>query len=397
VFPVSRSSLFVGPTAYLDFEVSETLFGILAAKQLTAAAQARAVAVTNDQMLEVAIAYVDLLEVYAELQIVEETYENARVMYNLTESYERAGKGAAADTARARTEVDLRESQYLAVQSRIAAVSARLAELLLLQPDLYLRPVEPALVPIAVVPEQAPLGELIAQALTNRPELAENQATIAAALERWRGAKLAPLVPNLRLSYAAGGFGGGLNSYFGDFDGRHDFAVTAFWELKNFGLGNLAMTRERLAQYAQTQFRQAQIEARVAAEVVAAFRVAYFRRQQLAAAQRAVEAARRSYQLNEARTRRAPEQGLPIELLQAIQALYNARRQYLQVVADYNRAQFQLYTALGSPPLCALDSAVRLPTTESTVPAGPGPTPPLPRPERLPDNAGEGFEMPMEK
>jgi outer membrane protein TolC len=96
------------------------------------------------------------------------------------------------------------------------------------------------------------------------------------------------------------------------------------------------------------------------AEVVAAFRVAYARRRALTAAQQAVEAARESYRLNEQRVRRAPEQGRPIELLQAVQALARARLDYLFTVADYNRAQFRLYTAMGNPPLCALDTAAQV-------------------------------------
>src|SRR5262249_61356800 len=92
---------------------------------------------------------------------------------------------------------------------------------------------------------------------------------------------------------------------------------------------------------------------------------------ELTVARGAVRAARESYRLNELRTRRAPEQGRPIELLQAIQALAQARVSYLQTVADYDRTQFRLYAALGHPPLCALDEAARVPTEEPTVPPEP--------------------------
>jgi len=42
-------------------------------------------------------------------------------------------------------------------------------------------------------------------------------------------------------------------------------------------------------------------------------------------------------------------QGLPIEALQAIQALENAERAYLRAVTSYNRSQLQLQWALGWP------------------------------------------------
>jgi hypothetical protein len=41
--------------------------------------------------------------------------------------------------------------------------------------------------------------------------------------------------------------------------------------------------------------------------------------------------------------------GLPIETLQSIQALDQARREYLRALVDYNTAQFRLQLALGWP------------------------------------------------
>ncbi len=368
VLNVPRSSLFVGGGPVLSLELGEALFAPLAARQLTTATRAGAAGLANELLLNVAVTYTDLLQAYALLQISEETARHARRMLELTESHERAGKGTAADTARARTEANVRDRELLEVRGRIGAIAARLVQLLRLPPDLQLRPVEPALVPVALVPEALPLPDLIAHALLNRPELAENRALIEAALTRWRASKVAPLVPNLHLGYLAGGFGGGRNSFFGNFDGRGDATAAAVWQLENFGLGDLARIRERRAQYNQTVFRQQAVETEVAEQVVRSFRVAYTRAQELAAAQRAVQAARDSYRLNEERVRRAPEQARPIELLQAIQALARARQDYLEVVADYNRAQFRLYTALGNPPLCALEQSAALPVTESTIP-----------------------------
>jgi outer membrane protein TolC len=243
--------------------------------------------------------------------------------------------------------------------------------------------VEPAIVPVAIVPEQAPLAELIAQALMNRPELAENRALIGATLERWRSAKMGPLVPNLQLSLDAGGFGGGPNAFFGNFNGRQDFAIAAIMELKNFGLGDLALMRERRSQYNQAVIRQSGIQADVVAEVAQAFSVSYARLRELPAAQRAVVAARESFRLNEQRIRRAPEQARPIELLQAEQALAKARNDYLKAVADWGGGQFRLYTALGNPPLCALESMVTIPVKESTIPAPPSNADQLPKPKPI--------------
>ena len=50
--------------------------------------------------------------------------------------------------------------------------------------------------------------------------------------------------------------------------------------------------------------------------------------------------------LNRVRDRAA----LPIELLDSLRHLASERRDYLDAITDYNRAQFELYVALGKPP-----------------------------------------------
>ena len=78
VLTVSRSSLFVGSAAILSLDLSEAIYTPLAARQITEARRAGAAAVTHDRLLDAALAYIDLLQVYADLQINAETYEHAR-------------------------------------------------------------------------------------------------------------------------------------------------------------------------------------------------------------------------------------------------------------------------------------------------------------------------------
>jgi outer membrane protein TolC len=290
------------------------------------------------------------------------------MMLKVVDAHHAAGLLPAADLARAQTEASLREREYLESQGKVRVVSAQLAELLNLPPETYLAPLEPALAPVRLVPEDAPLEALVAQGLASRPELAETSAYSRAAFERWRAAKWAPLLPGMQLNVAAGGFGGGPNDFFGNFDGRLDVAAGAVWRFESLGLGDLARMRERRSQYAQTTLYQQAVAAEIGRQIVAAATVAQVRRQELTAAQRAVQAARESYRLNLDRARTAPEKTRPIELLQAVQALARSRLDYLQVVADYDRAQFRLYAALGNPSHAALDHAECVPVAEPVTP-----------------------------
>jgi len=65
-----------------------------------------------------------------------------------------------------------------------------------------------------------------------------------------------------------------------------------------------------------------------------------------------------------------------VEPLLALQALAQARNQYLNTVIDYNRAQFQLYTAMGRPAADAIPGATPAPVN---VPAVPPPYQPPPQ------------------
>src|SRR5262249_39959851 len=150
------------------------------------------------------------------------------------------------------------------------------------EPTVDLRPLDAAVLPITLVPEdQVPLDELIATGLMNRPELAESRALVAAALVRWRQARLRPLFPRLEVGYAAGTFGGGTHETIANFAGRGDGSAQVVWELPGLGAGYVAPTRVQRSLYNQANFHGTEVGAQVAAEVTAAAKVAFTRRRAL--------------------------------------------------------------------------------------------------------------------
>lgn len=347
ILTTHRSAIFAGAIPGLAVNPGEAYFANLAARQVTNAYQANASGVTNDVLLQVAIAYIDVVQADAELGINEQALAHARLLVELTSSFERNGKGVAADTARAKVEASTRERERFQFQARLSAAQARLAQLLKLSPEVVLKPADKSIQRWELVSTDQPVQGLIAQALMQRPELEENRAWIEAALERWRAAKVQPLLPTIRLGYAVGTYGGGIDDYVGSFGTRTDLAATLSWQFSGLGFGNQASIAERRSQYTQAIFQKDGLEARVAEQVVAAYQLVTNRVHEFQPAHDAVTAALESYRLNEERIRRAPDQGRPIELLQAIQALAKARTDELNLFADYNRGQFRLFAALG--------------------------------------------------
>jgi len=229
----------------------------------------------------------------------------------------------------------------------VQVASVRLARLLSQDPTINLTPLEPAIVPVDLAPMHCSLQQMVATGLSNRPELAESRFLVGAAVERLRREQNAPLVPSVLLGLSYGGNGGGLGSDIENFDDRMDFDAVAYWELRNLGFGEQAARNEARSRLDQARWRQVQIMDQVASDVSEAYAQVVSRRQQIDLSQSGITAARESFRRNNERIQDAL--GLPIEALQAIQALDNAQRQYVRSVADYNRAQFRLQRALGWP------------------------------------------------
>jgi outer membrane protein TolC len=149
------------------------------------------------------------------------------------------------------------------------------------------------------------------------------------------------------LGIGYGGFGGGTGGSVASFNNSFDSVVGAFWEVRNLGFGEQVARCEAQSRLQQAQWKEVAALDRVAREVVEARIQAQSRREQIATARAGVEAATASYERNLDRISNA--QGLPIEVLQAIQALAQARRDLLRAIVAYNEAQFRLHRALGWP------------------------------------------------
>lgn len=360
VFDSSRGSLQSGlgvqsvgtgspavPGLVARFHLADAIFQPRIANRVAAARQEAARATTHDVLLDAALAYLGLLQAVQQEAIARETLKNSRQLADLTATFARNGQGPQADADRARAELVVRKNDVTRSEEGIAVASARLNELLGMDPTTILIPQEPTLVPIELVARESPVTNLLATGLSNRPELAQSRHLVCEAVHRYRREKYAPLLPSAFLGVSYGGFGGGTGSTVDNFRDRFDFDAVAYWELRNFGFGESAAREETRSQYEQARLREIQTMDRVAREVMEASAQVQARHRQIAVAESGIEAATDSYKRNMERIRAG--EGLPIEVLQSIQALDQARREYLRTIADYNDAQFRLHRALGWP------------------------------------------------
>lgn len=367
IIATHRQSIFAGGGPNLQLELNQGFFGPRIARSLIAASRAAGAATANQTLLEVAERYIDLLAAYSAAEIAREAAGNAGELARLTQEYQATGAGLPSDTARARAEFETRRQQFELSAERIAVASVALAQALYQNPIVLLVPAETSVFPIELIPADCPAEDLMARALTARPELAENRALVDAAVSQLRQTKLRPLLPNVQLGFTSGLFGGGATGFPGGMDGRYggrdDLTASALWEVRGFGLGEVAARRQGRIQVDAAEIQQARTANRVMAEVAAAYKAIESRRRQIGTTERAVAEATRSFQLNLRRIEGGA--GLPIEVLQSIQALERSRTEYLNAVSSFNRGEFRLLTAVGTTPV---------------APTGSAPPPPPPRP-----------------
>src|SRR4051812_25552088 len=401
ILSVNRSAVYVGagsnavaagtvniPGIVLSGNVATSVYGYLASRQIVRQREFASLAIRNQAFLRTALAYCGLLRAEGTRAVAMQVRDDARRVARLTASYAEAGQGRKADADRAATELARREADFQAAEGDVLVASARLCDVLNLDPSIRLHPTDAWVVPQPIVPDPIPVAELIALALLQRPELAERRAAIREALLALEGAKVLPFSPTVLVAFSAGGFGGGSNlvrPVFGGFGGRTDLDAYAYWTLQNFGVGNAALINVARSRVGVSRYQEVAVLDRIRAEVAEAYARTHARFAQIGTTEQAVRTGTDGYRADLIRLENTV--GLPIELLDSMRLLARARAEYLGAIVDYNAAQFSLYVALGQPPANSLARPV--PTAGVVPPGAPTPTPDTPeglaeRPPRPP-------------
>jgi len=331
--------------------LGDAWFEPLAARQRVSARRSDARAVENDILLQVATAYLELTGAEARLDVLQKARADAGEVVRLTRVFAEKGAGRQADADRASARADLIRRAERAVEGDVAVASAHLCRLLSLDPSVRLRSPGGQVVPFRLISEDADTEELVAGALHARPEVSARTAEVTEAQYRVRQEKVRPLLPLLSVGYSGGLFGGGgsqVAQSFGPLKQRSDFDTVAVWNFQGLGFGNRAQVRradavmgESIARFdvAVNQIRREVTEAQ--ADARAAYR-------QVGLTRVALSNAEEGYKLETERIKQG--QGRPIEVLDSLQQLIDARLELVQAVITYDTAQFRLFVATGSTP-----------------------------------------------
>jgi outer membrane protein TolC len=235
-----------------------------------------------------------------------------------------------------------------------------------LDPSIRLHPTDAYAVPMPVIPDPVPLRELVAIALMRRPEMGERRAVVREALLALEGSKVLPFSPTVVMGFSAGGFGGGSNlvrPIFGNLGTRADFDAIAYWSLRNLGVGNIALINIAKAHVKATEFQELAVMDQIRDEVAEAYARSHARFAQMTEEEDAVRSAVQGFALDLERIRQAvprdeSQQPRPIEVIDSLKLLAEAKNGFLDAIVDYNEAHFEIYVATGQPPAAALAQPV---------------------------------------
>jgi outer membrane protein TolC len=268
------------------------------------------------------------------------------------------------EVARARNMLADLEQKSTSAQEAWRVKSADLTQVLRLDPRAVVVPIEHDHLQVTLFDPNTALPELQRIALANRPELASMRALVDAAEARVRREKNRPLLPivmiggfqSAQMLLQAGIFGLGPNSSLNQWVGRVDTSFQLIWQLEGFGLGNAARIKEQRGDQSRAIIELFNTQDRVAAEVTAAHARLQSAAARVGQADRSLRTGLITFNGNLAGLGQTTRLGdvlvlvyRPQEAVYALELLNLAFDEYFTTVAEYNRAQFQLFHALGYP------------------------------------------------
>jgi outer membrane protein TolC len=394
-FQKGTQSLFTGGGPVLSVGVTDAIYEPLAQRRVVASQVANVQTARNDALLAVSQAYFVLQDARGRLVGVDATIVRAQRLVDLAVGLAPA-LIAPLEINRAKAELQsLRQTREIAIRDwRVA--SANLAQILLLDPETLLEPIEPPFIQVTLIGADQTLGELVPLALNSRPEIASQRELLIAANQHLKQEQKRPFLPNLIITspstatglLAAGNLSAGPNAGLGANGHSASFQVAAVWELQNAGIGNIGRIRQRRAEQDLASIEVTRILFRVRAEVAQALARLQTARARVPQTdeglRQATESADKNFIGLRETTRPAGELlrlvVRPQEVVAALIALELAFEQYSAAVNEYNTAQFDLYRALGQPAQWVTTHPTQLAVTQRDPRTPPPPaTAPAPR------------------
>ncbi len=363
VLPADFNSF--APVALVQWVINpgRVVTDIIASRKRLLASEQQEQFVIMETIRASAVQYYDLVLAQARLALANRAVAEAEELLRITRVRLKAGAGLPADELRAQAALAGRQQDLAQALNAFYQASVALAVTLQLDSAVTLVPKPDEIAPVTLVREDLSLDQCLGLAVEWRPDLQVVRSLVAAATAETAGATWGALTPQVQAGYQYGGISSHIP---GQTFGLHEqkrFAAGAGWALglSTFGQAKTAKAGERQAILeAQRQLDQ------VRAQVVRATedsrtnkKILPMARQQLAASEEALRLTQANLQAGTM---------LTLDVLQAEDAVNEARLRYAQAVVRYNQSQLNLLGGLGlldAHSLVVLNSPATAPVTAS--------------------------------
>jgi outer membrane protein TolC len=325
--------------------VGDAIYNSLAAKQLVTASHEGLETQRRDAALRAAEGYFDLAKAKGLVAVVREALATSEQYQQQLHEAVAVGIAFKGDELRVQAQTEHYQvvlRQALA-QQRIAAVE--LARVLHLDASVELVPRESELVPLALFDSTASVELLLQRAMRARPELKQTEALLAASKATRSAAVYGPLIPSVGIQLFQGRLGGGPDSGHTKSGPVHDVVVGINWRIGPGGLFDFGRSKANDAQFAVRELGDTRVRDGIAAEVIAGLTRVHALGDQIALTEKGLATASEVLRLTRARKQFGV--GLVLEDIQAQQAVTQARSDYINAVADFDKAQYALSRAVG--------------------------------------------------
>src|SRR5438445_1986269 len=342
---VHKQSYAPGGTVVAQTDVGNAIFKSLEAHQLTKAARHGLDAQPQETILAAALGYFDLAAAHEAVGVAREASRASRDYAAEIDRAVSAGIAFKGDALRVKVQRQRDEIALRRAEENVRLASAKLVQILHLDPIVELMPRDGSVVPLSIVSEKESFGDLVSQALAARPETQQSAALLSAAQHAKNGSIYGPLIPSVGGQAFFGGLGGGMNSETGHFGESEDYVALLNWRIGPGGLfdfGNIHAHQARLHGAALVADKVAD---QVGNEVVTSQARVQSLEDQIATAKQSLSDAEEALRLGQERKEFGV--GVVLETIQAEQDLSRVRNDYLNIVTDYTKTQYSLLRALG--------------------------------------------------
>lgn len=339
-------SLFAGVELRGQLDLRDAVYQKVSADRRLWQQRGEVTKITTETLLEAASTYVDLLAALAGEAVAKDLETSLEDLLKRATTLAKTEPGVEVEVARIRTDHGAQQQIRRKLREGAATASAKLVYLLGVDPAAELVPLDRQLTAFHLVDANVPVQELVAQAQTVGPGIAEMQGLlhlIHENIEKSRGP--GRFMPVLGLSVAEGGFGTGRGDHM-DWDNRLDLLVSARWNLTD-----LATRRER-QRIAASKIQQAHLHyhdllAKLAFGVREAHGTIHSARDQMELGEQQVKSAKDAYDRSMYRLTNKIKGSTSSEVLLAIRGQGGAYLGYLSAIREYDKAQIRLLLLLG--------------------------------------------------